>query len=118
MILEQKLLVVMLLVQLQIEAASGWYDPLAQSFLVEDDGGIFVTKCDIFFRTKDDMDVPCVFQLRSMKNGFPTQHILPFSEIVLDPADVTTSADGSVATTVEFKAPVYLKVEILNMLLH
>ena len=90
-------------------ANTGWYDPLAQSFLVEDPGGVFVTKCDIFFRTKDDMDIPCVFQLRSMKNGFPTQHILPFSEIVLDPADVVTSADGSVATTVEFKAPVYLE---------
>ena len=29
----------------------GWYDPLAQSFAVEDDGGVFITKCDIFFRT-------------------------------------------------------------------
>ena len=87
----------------------GWYDPLAQSFLVEDSGGIFVTKCDIFFRTKDDMDIPVVFQIRSMKNGLPTQHVLPFSEIVLDPAEVNTSADGSVATTVEFKAPVYLE---------
>ena len=85
----------------------GWYDPLAQSFLVEEDTGVFLTKCDIFFRTKDDMDIPCVFQLRSMKNGFPTQHILPFSEIVLDPADITTSGDGSVATTIEFKSPVY-----------
>ena len=62
----------------------GWYDPLAQSFLVEDAGGIFVTKCDVFFRTKDDMDIPVVFQIRSMKNGLPTQHVLPFSEIVLD----------------------------------
>jgi len=87
----------------------GWYDPLAQSFLVEDAGGIFVTKCDVFFRTKDDMDIPVVFQIRSMKNGLPTQHVLPFSEIVLDPAEVNLSADGSVATTVEFKAPVYLE---------
>ena len=39
-------------------ANTGWYDPLAQSFLVEDEGGVFVTKCDIFFRTKDDMDIP------------------------------------------------------------
>ena len=85
----------------------GWYDPLAQSFLVEDDTGIFLTSCDVFFRTKDDMDVPCVFQLRSMKNGFPTQHILPFSEIVLQPNEIQTSSDGSVATTVNFKAPVY-----------
>lgn len=87
----------------------GWYDPLAQSFLVEDPGGIFVTKCDVFFRTKDDMDIPVVFQIRSMKNGLPTQNVLPFSEIVLDPSEVNISADGSVATTVEFKAPIYLE---------
>jgi len=85
----------------------GWYDPLAQSFLVEDDTGVYLTKCDVFFRSKDDMDIPCVFQIRSMENGFPTQHILPFSEIVLAPDDITTSADGSVATTIEFKSPVY-----------
>jgi len=87
----------------------GWYDPLAQSFLVEDETGVFVTKCDVFFRSKDDMDIPVVFQLRTMENGFPTQKILPFSEIVLDPDQVLISADGSVATTIEFKAPVYLE---------
>jgi len=85
----------------------GWYDPLAQSFLVEDETGVYLTKCDVFFRSKDDNDVPCIFQLRTMENGFPTQHILPFSEIVLSPDDIETSADGSVATTVAFKSPVY-----------
>ena len=55
------------------------------------------------------MDIPLVFQLRTMENGFPTQKILPFSEIVVDPADIETSDDGSVATTIEFKAPVYLE---------
>ena len=87
----------------------GWYDPLAQSFLVEEETGVFVTKCDVYFRTKDDNDVPLVFQLRTMENGFPTQKILPFSEIVIDPADIDTSDDGSVATTIEFKAPVFLE---------
>ena len=85
----------------------GWYDPLAQSFLVEDETGVYLTKCDVFFRSKDDMDVPCVFQIRTMENGFPTQHILPFSEIVLSPDDIETSSDGSIATTVEFRSPVY-----------
>ena len=85
----------------------GWYDPLAQSFLVEDDTGVYLTKCDVFFRSKDDMDIPCVFQIRTMENGFPTQHILPFTEIVLSPDDIEVSSDGSVATTVEFKSPVY-----------
>jgi len=95
--------------QSQRQVQIGWYDPLAQSFLVEDETGVFLTKCDIFFRSKDDMDIPLVFQLRTMENGFPTQRVLPFSEIVLEPGDVNTSADGSVATTVEFKAPVYLE---------
>tara|TARA_R100000700_G_scaffold40929_1_gene58544 strand:+ start:8321 stop:15943 length:7623 start_codon:yes stop_codon:yes gene_type:complete len=87
----------------------GWYDPLAQSFLVEEGTGVFVTKCDVFFKTKDDMDIPVVFQIRTMQNGLPTQHILPFSEIVVDPSDVNVSGDGSVATTIEFKAPIYLE---------
>lgn len=86
-----------------------YYDPLAQSFLVEDETGVFLTSCDVFFRSKDDMDIPVVFQLRSMKNGLPTAKVLPFSEVVLDPDDVQTSADGSVATNIQFKAPVYLE---------
>ena len=91
----------------QRQVVIGWYDPLAQSFLVEDDTGVYLTKCDIFFRSRDDNEIPCVFQIRTMENGFPTQHILPFSEIVLSPDDIETSADGSVATTINFKSPVY-----------
>ena len=87
----------------------GWYDPLAQSFLVEDSTGVFLTSCDVFFRSKDDNDVPLVFQLRTMKNGYPTQHVIPFSEIVVEPGDITTSGDGSIATTIKMKAPVYLE---------
>jgi len=86
-----------------------WYDPLAQSFLVEDDTGVYLTKCDVFFASKDDVDIPITFQLRSMQGGFPTQKILPFSEVILDPDQVNISADGSVATTITFKAPVYLE---------
>ena len=55
------------------------------------------------------MDIPLVFQLRTMENGFPTQKILPFSEIVVSPDDIELSDDGSVTTTIEFKAPVYLE---------
>ena len=87
----------------------GWYDPLAQSFLVDNESGIFLTKCDVFFRSKDDMDIPVTFQLRTMENGFPTQHVIPFSEIILEPSEVQISGDGSVATSVEFKAPIYLE---------
>ena len=58
---------------------------------------------------KDDTDIPVTFQLRTMQNGFPTQNILPFSEIILDPNEVQISSDGSVATPIIFKSPVYLE---------
>ena len=86
-----------------------YYDPLAQSFLVDETDGIFVTRCDLFFRSKDDADIPVTIQLRTMKGGFPTQKILPFSEIIMNPDEINVSGDGSVATPVNFKAPVYLE---------
>ena len=86
-----------------------WNDPLAQSFLVEEDGGIFLTKCDIFFRSIDDMDIPVTLQIRTMDTGIPTQIIVPNSEVVLDPGDINVSSDGSVATTFQFKSPIYLE---------
>jgi hypothetical protein len=95
--------------QTQREGIIGWYDPLAQSFLVDNETGIFLTRCDVFFRSKDDMDIPVTFQLRTMENGFPTQHVIPFSEIILEPNQVQISGDGSIATPVVFKSPVYLE---------
>ena len=95
--------------EVEKDAIIGWYDPLAQSFLVDDSSGIFATSCDIFFQSKDDNNVPMVFQLRTMSNGVPTSYILPFSEIVVKPEQITTSGDGSVATNIKFKAPVFLE---------
>jgi hypothetical protein len=95
--------------QTQRQGIIGWYDPLAQSFLIDDEVGLFLTRCDVFFRSKDDMNIPVTFQLRTMVNGYPTQHVIPFSEIIINPDDIQTSGDGSVATAIQFKAPVYLE---------
>ena len=95
--------------QSSTSAVIGWYDPLAQSFLVEDETGVFLTRCDVFFKSKDDMDIPVTFQLRTMQNGFPTQKVLPLSEVILNPAQVNVSGDGSFATSFTFEAPVYLE---------
>jgi hypothetical protein len=84
-------------------------DPLAQSFIIDESTGIFLTRCDVFFRSKDDMNIPVTFQLRTMVNGLPSEFVLPFSEVVLDPDEVQTSGDGSLATPIVFKAPVYLE---------
>ena len=85
-------------------------DPLAQSFSVDDaPDGLFLTKCDVFFAEKDVKGIPVTFQLRTMKGGFPTKKVLPFSDVVIYPSTITTSSDASVATTVTFKSPVYLE---------
>ena len=86
-----------------------WYDPLAQSFQVTDSGGIFITSCDVYFQSKDDMDIPMTFQIRTMEGGVPTQKILPFSEIILSPDLINISTNGTVATRFTFEAPVYLE---------
>ena len=87
-----------------------WCDPLAQTFLVEDsslEGGVFLTKIDLFFFTKDP-EIPVAVDIRTVENGTPTQDILPFSKVVLDAEDVFTSDDASKPTTFTFKAPVFL----------
>jgi hypothetical protein len=86
-----------------------WVDPLAQSFEVADRNGVFITKCDIFFKTKDTKGVPVTLQIRSMRDGTPTQEILPFGEIVLNASDVNISEDGTVPTTFTFPSPIYLE---------
>jgi hypothetical protein len=43
-----------------------------------------------------------------MQTGLPTEEILPFSEVFLEPSKVNISDDGKTATTFEFESPVYL----------
>tara|TARA_B100000287_G_scaffold400384_1_gene419553 strand:- start:3815 stop:11296 length:7482 start_codon:yes stop_codon:yes gene_type:complete len=86
-----------------------WVDPLAQSFTVEDNEGVFLTSCDVFFATKDDTELPVTMQLRTMQGGQPTTRVIPFSEVSLDPNQVAVSSNGSLATTFTFKSPVYLE---------
>jgi len=85
------------------------WDPLAQSFFVEDPNGVFLTSCDVYFATKDDTGLPVTFQLRTMENGTPTTKVIPFSEIVKSPSDITVSNTGTVATTFTFDAPIYVE---------
>jgi len=87
-----------------------YVDPIAQSFEVPEKNGVFVTKCDLFFNTKDEV-VPVTLQIRTMQSGIPTQTILPFGEVVMESKDVKISNDASVPTTFTFPAPVYLEGE-------
>ena len=77
-----------------------WVDPLAQTFLVDEKGGIFLTSVDIYFRTKDDA-IPVNVSIRSVENGIPTQKVVPGSEVIKYPTESLSYADsgGSTPTT-------------------
>ncbi len=82
-------------------------DPLAQSFFSADKVGIFITRVDVYLATKDDT-LPLMVQLRTVKMGIPTEEIIPFGEVVLEPENVLLSDNASVATPVVFPSPIFL----------
>ena len=86
-------------------------DPLAQTFRVTDDTGVFVTSFDAYFASVDDNGLPVIAQIRSVEAGVPTEYIMPFAVTSLDPEEIVTSSDGSVATNIQFPAPIYLEAE-------
>jgi len=88
---------------------TGWYDPLAQTFLVQSTGGAFITSVDVFFATKD-IGIPVTLQIREVVNGYPGQRVLPFSRVTLTPDKINLDPNiGSEPTTFRFESPVYLQ---------
>lgn len=89
-----------------------WTDPLAQSFMVDTAGGVFLTSIDLFFHTKSS-NVPVTLQIREMNQGIPTQTVVPFSEVTLNPSEVTVATPGTSdpaqQTKFVFPSPVYLQ---------
>jgi hypothetical protein len=97
-----------------------WTDPLAQTFLVKQNGGAFLTKVDIYFASKD-ANIPVTLEIRETVNGYPGKVILPLSTVTLNPEHVVISNTSVVApdtqtygkddapTSFVFPSPVYVK---------
>ena len=84
-------------------------NPIAQSFFVEEDEGIFLTQIDMFFETKTS-DAPVSLHLRPLINGFPSiAEIIPGSTVYVNGNNVNTSTDATVATEFKFNEPIYLR---------
>jgi uncharacterized protein YkvS len=93
------------------EVASGYVDPLAQSFTIgnsQDPVGRYVTSIDLYFQSKSEV-LPVIVELRPVSLGLPTTEIYPFSTVILDPDKIQVSDDASIATRVTFPAPVFLE---------
>lgn len=83
------------------------FSGISQLFYVSDETGIFLTSVDIYFQNKDDF-APVTLQLRTTAGGLPGNTIVPFSEVTLDPDQVSVSTDASEPTNFKFSSPVYL----------
>lgn len=83
------------------------WDPLAQSFFVEQSGGVFVTSIEVYFKSKDKV-MPVSIQIRDMEAGVPGKNIVPYSSVTLNPSEVNTSVNGTVSTKFKMESPVYL----------
>jgi len=92
----------------RVVSDTGWFDPLAQTFLVDVEGGAFITDVDLFF-AQIDPNVPMKIQIRNVVNGYPGGMVIPFSEVVKRPSEVTTSTNATAATNFKFRSPVYLQ---------
>ena len=83
-------------------------DPLAQSFTV-DETGAFLTSFDVYFYKKDP-NAKVFVELREVELGTPTSFLVQgYAQVALNPNDITTSDDASIATTIKFPSPVYLE---------
>ena len=101
-------------------SGNAYYDPLAQSFLVQCKGGCFLTSIDVYFATKD-ANLPVTLQVREMVNGTPGKYILPFTTVTKQARDVNISSNSvllpngnsyptyDTATTFTFESPVYVR---------
>ena len=90
-------------------------DPIAQTFWVilgsgKAISGCFVSKLDLFFKTKDPA-LGIQVELCKVVNGYPTDEVLAFSRAHKKATDVSISDDGQTATTFTFPSPVYVTSE-------
>ena len=89
-----------------------WYDPLAQSFFVDENtnpGGVFIKSIDVYFGpgvnpSTNRYDVVC--EIRPMVNGYPGSTVIASTRV--DPSAIYGSVNGYTPTRMEFTSPVYL----------
>ena len=91
-----------------VRVEAPYRDPLAQTFTV-DETGAFLTSFDVYFFKKDS-NAKVFIELREVELGTPTSFLVQdFAQTSLNPNNINTSVDATVATTVKFPSPVYLE---------
>lgn len=87
-----------------------WFDPLAQSFMINEDGGCFVSSINIFFGPETvGNNFDTTVQIRNMVNGYPGETVIASKTLAAN--QITGSIDATVSTKFEFDFPVHLEKE-------
>lgn len=85
---------------------SFWYDPVAQSFVVDNPEGIFASSVDLYFGPEANTAPEWVTaQIRNMVNGYPGDHTIA----TVDKYVNTGSFDANTPVRFTFEHPVYLQ---------
>ena len=95
------------LVDTQVSETTEYIDPVAETFLIDKEGGMFAKSVDLFFKSAAAA-IPVRVTIRTTLNGLPTQRIVPGADKILYPSSVNVSATAATATNFAFDYPVYL----------
>src|SRR5210317_2436641 len=105
------------LVDTRVSETTTWVDPVAETFLVDKEGGIMLKSVDLYLRSIDQ-NIPIRVSIRTTLNGTPTQKIVPGADKILYPSDIATqasttvsgfsNANATIATNFAFDFPIYL----------
>jgi hypothetical protein len=89
----------------------GYYDPIAQSFIIEPKNyplGLHVSSVEVYFKSKSNT-VPIELQIRNNVNGYPeSQPTIPFSSVILTADKVSVSDSGATSTKFTLDNPIHL----------
>lgn len=84
-----------------------WNDPIAQSFMINDEGGCFISSIDMFFGPEASYNnFPVTVQIRNMVNGYPGENVI--ASKTLNAVSIFGSSNSSVPTRFTFDIPVHL----------
>ena len=95
-------------------------EPLAQSFYVHEETGVFLTGIDLFFASKDS-SLPVYVSIIDLVNGFPGPNEIDLSKTTIPAYDVKLSSNqvidanggtwaaADTPTRITFKSPVFLE---------
>lgn len=90
-----------------------WINPLAQTFVVPNKNGAYVTKVDLYFRNKPKWNgvwYPVIVEIRDTENGKPGKHVIPFARThQYNESIIQEDWLGLTPTTFTFPAPVFLQ---------